>query len=911
MRTRLLPLLLLLLRQLSPARPQPQPQPYAEFLMPDERQTFHCAWGISVKPLIVGVPAGGHVDIHMDSEKIFPNYPWDTPHLQTYGFMLDFVQPMRQKDISVHHEFTVLSLFIYDGNNQLIARAERHFENVVHDYCDDDCVSRPGLCDGPASIHGTRLSVGRRRKHQGVSLTDGADAYLRMESLPLFRHGVASFTVNSGSAVSGRPDFNNFLFLQDDEFVTLDEYGSGCLYSTYYEVGSAKHAIRGEEFRSWDVKIVVDGALVFQAPLMSWGSGKTPPFIYPLNSWGVPFSGYHSDVPIVFHRSLRMSLVRKKKSTLQERIELFDEIRACIRQNTRCPFTAVFQHSLHKYDRPPVSRPFNGGMTTELATALSLLWDEKPNQDNAQIRTVRWSEKYPARPYSTRALEPLVPVHINSKVHPQQSLTVLDLQNTGGVIVGFSVELEEGEWETLELTITFDDEPAPQVQLPLPSFFGKLSREVTHQIKSYLISFYGQRGFCYFPMPFWRSVRIVITNVGPQRAALSAMVEWSRSVLPEDEAGHFFVQYKPNSENTLGKDVPFVLSPPGRRGHYLGHFFHVSYPPGFGNSPMEGDFRIWTDSTGTPQYTSTGVEDLYYNAHVMAYTRNFSLPNRGNPYSVFTDHYALLQQSGSASQSRFGEAEARHSSGFSKKHKHFGLKNVLLYVFHLANPIVFQEQIVGLLELGDEPIVEKQGKGMTNYMLANTSFTSYMYLGRKAGWAMSDRLDVGDANSRSAHGYSLHRADLSILGKGLESQYAGHMESPELTFAAVGGLHGLGQTLTFFVAINPQHRGVSIRRNGDASFPHQRVAVRVNGVHAGTWTGGSFNDEMRWQDTSFLIPSAVLQRFPGVAQLSIELETMPFAEPDSYPPQKVVPDSALAGQRIAWTDYTYWIHSFQ
>jgi hypothetical protein len=905
-------LLMQLLWQFHPARPQPQP--YAVFVEPSERQTFHCAWGLKVKPYIVGVPPGGTVDIHMDSEKIFPNFPWDLPQIVENGFMLDFVKPMEAKDISVHHEFTVMSLYIYDRDKTLLFVTERHFENVVHDYCDEDCVSKPGLCDGPRMISSAkRHYVGRLRKHQRVSLTDGADAYLRMESLPLLRHGVASYTVNSGSAVSGRPDFNNFLFLQGDEYVTLDEYGSGCLYSTYFEIGSAKHSIRNEEFRKWDVKIVVDGVLVFQAPLMSWGSGRTAPFMYPLNSWGVPFSGYHSDVPIVFHKSLRIGLVHKKQSTHQQRVELFDEARACIRENLRCPFTVVFQHSLHKYDRPPVSRSFNGRMTTELATALALLWDEPVRtHSNMQIDFLRWGDRPPIRPYSTRAFEPLVPAFTNGQVAPQQTWKVLDVQNTGGVILSFHVQLDEGEWEALQLTMTFDDEPTPQVQLPLPSFFGKLAPEVSHEIKSYLISFRERNGYCFFPMPFWRSARVVITNIGSQSVSLRTALEWSRQTLPEDEAGHFHVHYKPSYENTLGKDVPFVLSPPGRKGHYLGHFFHVSYPPGFGNSPMEGDFRIWTDSTGTPQYTSTGVEDLYYNAHVMAYTRNFSLPNRGNPYSVFTDHYALLQQNKTAvSQSKFGEAEARHTSGFSKKHKHFGLKDVLLYVFHLANPIVFQEQIVGLLELGDEPIVEKQGKGMTNYLLANTSFTSYMYLGKKAGWVLTDRLDVGDASSRSAHGYSLHRAELSILGKDLTSQYAGHMQSPDLTFSAAGGLHALGQTVTFFVSINPQHRGISIRRSGDAFFPHQRVAVRVNGVHAGMWTGGTFSDEMRWLDTSFLIPSTVLQQFPGVAQLRIELETMPFTEADSYPQQKVPPDSPLAGQRVAWTDFTYWIHNFQ
>jgi len=125
---------------------------------------------------------------------------------------------------------------------------------------------------------------------------------------------------------------------------------------------------------------------------------------------------------------------------------------------------------------------------------------------------------------------------------PGQPVTLADL--TGARIVeAFHAELKGNEryaHSKVLLTADFDDEQC--IWTPLVNFFG--TGFGPNDYRSYPLGYIDGEGYCYFPMPFRHSGRLVITNEGTKPATLRCrIVHRPVNDLPSDTM-HFKCKYR-------------------------------------------------------------------------------------------------------------------------------------------------------------------------------------------------------------------------------------------------------------------------------------------------------------------------------------------------------------------------------
>ena len=117
------------------------------------------------------------------------------------------------------------------------------------------------------------------------------------------------------------------------------------------------------------------------------------------------------------------------------------------------------------------------------------------------------------------------------------------------------------------------------------------------------------------------------------------------------------------------------------------------------------------------------------------------------------------------------------------------------------------------------------------------------------------------------------------------------------------GRYHEGGDVRFTVAVDPDNRGVRMRRRLDQEVPCQGTKVFVDGTYAGTWYWGYRNEHLRWYDQDFdLAPKLTA----GKAALEIRLELLPQTSiriPES--------SSRLADPSVTFTDFSYTVFCFE
>ncbi|MFO0982310.1 MAG: glycoside hydrolase family 172 protein [Planctomycetota bacterium] len=160
------------------------------------------------------------------------------------------------------------------------------------------------------------------------------------------------------------------------------------------------------------------------------------------------------------------------------------------------------------------------------------------------------------------------------------------------------------------LRMYWDGASEPAVEAPFGDFFavgfGKRApvRSTPVQVEG------GDAYNCYWPMPFFKSARITITNESQKPlAALYYQVDYTEEPLPSDRA-YFCAQYRQEYPTALGKDY-LILDAEGA-GQYVGTVMSVRTrsPEWFG----EGDDKIYVDGEPQPSLFGTGTEDYFCNA---------------------------------------------------------------------------------------------------------------------------------------------------------------------------------------------------------------------------------------------------------------------------------------------------------
>jgi hypothetical protein len=389
----------------------------------------------------------------------------------------------------------------------------------------------------------------------------------------------------------------------------------------------------------------------------------------------------------------------------------------------------------------------------------------------------------------------------------------------------------------LRLQARFDGAAEPQIDAPLDDLFGA---SLGPAAKSIAFGRDGDRFYLYLPMPFHERAELVLRNDGT-----ASFDGWQAHL----EALHRVLGQNPGLLHAASRAAH--LEPDGQdytmldtegTGHVVavvvnagcGAVGQCQLPqlPGTDGSHLEGDERIFVDGSRSPQIHGTGFEDFFSGGFYFV-RGAFTLPTHGNPAQVPTT---------------------------SPRRPGLNLRSA--YRLFLGDAILFQ----GAIRLGIE-------HGPTDDVPAEMSSLVYYYAGLRPSLRETDRVEIGDATSESAHAFS---AD-GRVDRTLQSQFPGDDTPAPVTASGVEAVR-----TRFRVAIDPGNAGVRLRRTADMAQGRQSAAVTVNGKPAGTWLSALINPNFRFADLDFDLPPELTR---GESSLDVELDA--------------------SGSEAPWTAYGY------
>jgi len=166
------------------------------------------------------------------------------------------------------------------------------------------------------------------------------------------------------------------------------------------------------------------------------------------------------------------------------------------------------------------------------------------------------------------------------------------------------------------LHIHFDDHARGQVQSPLGDFFGAAPGINPYQSLPFSVLPDGTM-ICRFVMPFERSVRIRLENLGEQTVTVTGSAQLTPHQWDPARSMHFRARWRVDhdliADPNAVQDLPFLVA--RGQGVYVGTTSILLNPnpiptPG-GNWWGEGDEKVFVDEDAQPSLFGTGSEDYY------------------------------------------------------------------------------------------------------------------------------------------------------------------------------------------------------------------------------------------------------------------------------------------------------------
>ncbi len=702
----------------------------------------------------------------------------------------------------------------------------------------------------------------------------GMDAYRMWNRWPLQRLGIRSYmrsTYDRRGHNEGA-DASHFLFVNDENYnVTLDVLGRGMLYffrtnhwhgSPWHFIVDGTDNIVGETGTYDPVNAKQNISKSAFVPLK--------PFPEPLNqTWAVTKGADLIWSPIGFEESLRIAYSRTRYGTGYYIYHLFAD-------ENRISQPVQTWDTTHVPDNDVLDLIGRSG--TDIAPQGIWKAGGRLTLDRERI-LVKEIKKGPS---AIRALKLTIPLS------------------------------REKDLERMRLQITWDGMKHPSVDAPVSLFFGA-GTLFNREKKEYLV-----RAFpvnirydyssgkiemaCYFPMPFFKSARIELTDICPDDTEIAYEIRYEPWKVPVGCSSYFHATYKDIPVPEPGKDMVF-LDTRGMEGFeewsgsFIGNSFIFSHN-GVLNT-LEGDPRFFFDESQTPSY-GTGTEEWGGGGDYWG-GENMTLPFAGHPCGIGKDKSKLTS-----------DRDLIESA----------------YRFLLADLMPFGRRAVIKFEHGGE-----------NLSVQHYEAVTYWYGLPAASLVLTDVLDVGNEKDEKDHDY------VSPSGSVVEtitSRYEWGIDHfPSNIVRPVPGYDDLrdkevypahtedgrftkGET-EFTVSLDPDNRGALLRRTLDYSFPNQKAEVYVSGTtsdsweYAGIWytAGGNvyiysnpkgeldprqINIEIsnrRFRDDEFLIP----ERLTGNrSALRIRIKFIPDNQ-ELYPRMPYPKESA-------WSELKYEVYSY-
>lgn len=266
------------------------------------------------------------------------------------------------------------------------------------------------------------------------------------------------------------------------------------------------------------------------------------------------------------------------------------------------------------------------------------------------------------------------------KISPSVSIngkTTFDMANIGGpgVIQHIWLTCNQDAWRKLIFRIYWDGEDVPSVEAPVGDFFCNGWCERCN-VNSLPIAVNPAGGMnCYWEMPFKKTARITMENLGEEDLILYYQVDYALTDVP-DEMAYFHAQW--GRANPLAyKEVYTILDGVKGRGHYVGTYlaWQVNNNGWWG----EGEIKFYMDGDNEfPTICGTGTEDYFGGAwnweHPQGQYGTYSTPFLGM-------HQVIKPDGLYSSQQRFG-----------------------MYRWHVMDPIRFEKDLkVTIQALGWRP----------------------------------------------------------------------------------------------------------------------------------------------------------------------------------------------------------------
>jgi hypothetical protein len=452
------------------------------------------------------------------------------------------------------------------------------------------------------------------------------------------------------------------------------------------------------------------------------------------------------------------------------------------------------------------------------------------------------------------------------------------------------------------LRITWDDLPYPSIEAPLALFFGagtlynRDDREFLVKSFPMVIRFDESRVHlaCYFPMPFMRSVHVEMIGNGKRIDDIRWSLRYQIFHDPTNDVGYFHATYRDHPSPEPGQDLILLDTRKTEDGgDWSGSFVGTSFIFTHSNnlSTLEGDPRFFFDDSQTPQAQGTGTEEWGGGGDYWG-GQNMTLPFAGHPVGARK------------------LAEAKNDE--DKIHS--------AYRFLLADLFPFGKNAVIHLEHGGE-----------NQSTEHYETVTYWYGVNSPSLIQSDSLQIGDAASENAHGYSSPEASQPYE---ITSRYewgVDTLKGQEIYPAQTDHGRKTAGASEFMLKLEPKNFGVLLRRKLDYFFPNQRAEVYVADATrdtqhpnesdwkpAGTWYLAGANtcvysnpkgelgatqhvvetSNRRFRDDEFLVPRNLTE---GRPRIWVRVKFTPVRIP-LYPGQPL--------PELAWSEIRYDAYCF-
>jgi len=411
----------------------------------------------------------------------------------------------------------------------------------------------------------------------------------------------------------------------------------------------------------------------------------------------------------------------------------------------------------------------------------------------------------------------------------------------------------------VHLRLTTDG--AVTADLPVSMFFGGYPGAEMKNAKGLPAGFDGRALYCYFPMPFWKSMQIELVNRQDAPFAAAGEVGWSdRNPYPPASTGVFKVQYNAATPVKAGAPDFADLDVQGA-GVLVGCVSRLT-------GEIEANFSIYTDGSKTPAIETTGGED-YFN----------------HSYGIHPGFCTAF------------------SGGLAPKTG---------YRFHILDYVPF----VNSLQL-----LQDHGCYFTHDRDGNFLSAVFYYHTPRPFLTLTDQLDVGQPDAEAAHGYRCTGTAGKTRQQTDTSGYEGNYQEPfaddgrwtdgESGFTAAINPDNDGVRLRKRINQTAYHQEVEVFVDGASAgrWFEQGANYVLNYPHKGyreelkkhydqrkaeipTWQNGAMPTKFR--DTEFEIPAALTK---GKSQLRLR-----FVTKGSHAVQPA--DEGLANE------YFYWIYSY-